>query len=248
MEKQIEWITARQVNEYMNGQLEKLLLREGFEMDSKKECLLRLKEHHIQMICRMGVEEIKLKLMLAPTWIYCDSYRYSKSMRLKWSNCANLRSNVYTDIAYKQKTSATIFYKKEEFFDVWDTVILPQMQNEIIDMYEKMSFDAYAFICENENEQNWKIEYEDVVCRNLVIGYNNFWNKHYEKGKLYLERAISEIGKKSTTIDTKGAYVQDIENAKAILDVYGKRELGWEKKISNKLILIEQEIWKRYLL
>ncbi len=247
MEKQIEWITIRQVNEYMNGQLEKLLLREGFEVDSKKECLLRLKEHHIQMIYRMGVEEIKLKLMLAPTWIYCDSSRYSKIMRLKWSNRANLRSNVYTDIAYKQKISSTIFYKKEEFFDVWNTVILPQMQNEIIDMFEKMNFDAYAFICENENEQNWKIEYEDVVCRNLVIGYNNFWNKHYEKGKHYLESAISEIGKKLTTIDTKGKYVQDIVNAKTILEVYGNREIGWEKKIANKMLLIEGVILQQYL-
>lgn len=248
MEEQIEWITSKQVNEYINKQLEKLLLCEGFKKGIQKEGLLRLKEHHIQMICPFGLEEIKLKLIIAPIWIYRDSYHHSKNLRLKWSNKPNLLSNVYTDIAFKQKISSKIFYKKEEFFNVWDTVILPQVQKEIIDMYAKMDFDTYAFMCENGSDQDWKVGYEDAVCRNLVIGYNRLWNKQYEKGKSYLENAIAEMEKMPVGLSAKGEYAQDMENAKVILEVYEKRETGWEEMISNKLMLMEDTTLRQYLL
>lgn len=249
MEKQIEWITSKQANEYINGQLETLLLCKEFKKGIQERCLLRLKEHHIQMICLIGFEEIKLKLIIAPIWIHRDSYHHSKNLlRLKWSNRTNLRSNIYTDIAYKQKISSKTFYKREEFLNVWDTVILPQLQEEIINMYEKIDFDTYAFICENGNEQDWKVGYEDAVCRNLVIGYNSFWNKQYEKGKTCLENAILEMENMSAGLRSKDEYAQDIENAKVILEVYEKRETDWEEMISHKLMLMEDAVLRQYLL
>lgn len=248
MEKPIEWITAQQVNEYINEQLKTLFLREGFEMGRQKGCLLRIKEHHIQMICQIGFEEIKLKLIIAPAWICHYSYHYSKNMRLKWSNRSNLSRNIYTDIAYRQRISSKIFYKKEEFFNAWDTVILPQLQEEVIGMYEKVDFDTYVLICEDGSGQNWEMGYEDGVCRNLVIGYNNFWTKQYEKGKICLESAILEIGERSTRAGAKDEYAQDIENAKVILDVYGKRKTGWEEMVSDKLMSIERATLQQYLL
>ena len=248
MEKQIEWITSRQANEYINEQLEKLLLCEDFKKNLQESSLLRLKEHHIQMVCReIRSEEIKIKLVISPVWIYCDNYHHIKNMRLKWSNKSNLISNIYTDIAYKQKISQKMFYKNEELLNVCDTVILPQIQEEIIGLYAKIDFNTYALLCENKSEQDWKVDHEDAVCQNLILGYNYFWKKQYERGKIYLKNAILNKEKVSAGYGEKKEYAQDIENAKVILEVYDKREADWEKVIFNKLTIMEDTTMQRYL-
>lgn len=248
-EKPIEWITAQQVNSYIIEQMETLFQQEGFEMGRQEGFLLRLKEHHLQIICRVGLEEIKLKLIIAPSWLCCDSYHHSKNIRLKWSNLSDLRSNIYTDIAFKQRISSKVFYQKEEFFHAWDTAILPELQEDVIGMYDTLDFDTYARICEEEG-QGWTVGYEDEICRNLVIGYNNFWNRQYERGKPYLESAILEMGKNPTrTVQgCKNEYTQDIENAKAILDIYEERKAGWEENVSDQLLSIERMTVQQYLL
>ena len=88
MEEKIDLITTTEANKYIYQQLKQLLLPEGFIVrPGKSKYLVRLRDHHIQMVYQeilYGATE--LQIIIVPVWTYQEAWFFSNRISLKRTN------------------------------------------------------------------------------------------------------------------------------------------------------------------
>lgn len=255
MKEQISWITSAQANEYIYERLAEALLPEGFtECASLTRTLARAGEHYIQTVCQeIRDEETVIRMAVAPMWTYQNRWCFGRYIRLRYSDSVAYGRNNYTIIAFRQRTSQRIYYKRDELAHVWDTAILPQLHTDLLDFYDSMNFESYTQLCEEEKDKTWDFRFSDSESRLLTRGYNCVWKRQYEEGRALIEKAIAEAERYLAMLEAWGEqaspeYLNDMNAGKQILEILSRSEPGWEEAVCGKLGRLEKDALGKNLL
>ena len=233
---------------HATGRKENLTAREYTKHASLEKTLARAGEHYIQTVCQeIRDGETVIRMAVAPMWTYRDSWCFGRYIRLKYADSVAYGRNNYTIIAYTQRTSERVYYQLDELARVWNTAILPQLHTELIDFYDRMNFETYTQICEEEKDKTWDFRYTDSESRFFTKGYNCLWKKQYEEGRALMEKAIREAEKYLAMLEAWGEqadsrYLRDMNAGKEFLEILIQREPGWEEAVQVRLGQLEQDV------
>lgn len=248
MGEQIDLITSAEANKYIYQQLKQLLLPEGFIVrPGKSKYLVRLRDHNIQMVYQeILYGQTYLQVILVPAWTYQEGWFFANRIILKRTNAAGVDSNFYHDAAFRQGTSLKTYYDRTELARMWKDGIHPQLQEEVIDFFNKMDFDAFAELCENRGSRRMHYGSSSPACALFAAGYSQLLKRQYEKGEEYLRQAVTEAQKKIAEAEPYGGlsdpmYAVDLGKGTEVLEILEKRGPGYQEAIESKLALLEKE-------
>ena len=247
MEEKIDLITTTEANKYIYQQLKQLLLPEGFIVrPGKSKYLVRLRDHHIQMVYQeilYGATE--LQIIIVPVWTYQEGWFFSNRISLKRTN-AGVERNLYQDAAFRQGTSLKAYYDRAELARMWEDAILPQLREEVIDFFDKIDLEAFASLCESRGSRRMHYGSFSSACALFAAGYSRLLTRQYEKGEEYVRKAVAEAQKRIADAEPYGGlsdpiYAVDLDKGMEILEILEKKAPGYQETIENKLALLEKE-------
>lgn len=248
MEEKIDLITTTEANKYIYQQLKQLLLPEGFIVRPRQsKYLVRLKDHHIQMVYQEILHgETCLQIIIVPVWTYQEGWFFANRIRLKRTNTPEVERNDYTDAAFRHGASLKVYYDRAELARIWEDGILPQLREEVIDFFDKMNFDAFTGLCENRGSRCMHYGSFSPACALFAAGYSRLLTRQYEKGEEYIRKAIDESREKIAVAEPYGGlsrpmYAVDLTKGIEILEILEKKEPGYQEAIEKKLALLEKE-------
>ncbi|MDE5892828.1 MAG: hypothetical protein K2H45_07905, partial [Acetatifactor sp.] len=150
MEEKIELITAAEANKYLYQQLKQLLLPKGFIVRTgKSKYLVRLKANHVQMVYQENLYgETVIQRIAVPAWTFISAWFFQERLYLKRTSDPKAERNIYSEAAFRQGTSLKTYYDRAELARMWEEAICPQLQEQVIDFFDEMDFDAFTRLCE----------------------------------------------------------------------------------------------------
>lgn len=248
MEERIDLITSTEANKYIYQQLKQLLLPEGFIVRPQKpKYLVRLRDHHIQMVYQEILHgQTNLQIIIVPVWTFQEGWFFSNRICLKRTNAAGVERNLYHDAAFRQGASLKSYYDRAELVRIWEEGILPQLQEEVIDFFNKMDLDAFAGLCEAGGSRRMHYGSFSFACAFFAAGYSRLLARQYEKGEEYIRKAVAESREKIAEAEPYGGlsnpmYAVDLDRGIEILKILDKKEPGYLQALEFKLALLEKE-------
>ena len=248
MEKDITLITSVEANKYIWQQVKQLLATRGFILrPNKSKYMVRLREHHLQMVYQDIVHgTTRLGMIIVPAWTYQEGWFFCDTIHLQRTNTNVAGGNSYSDAAYRQNASLKTYYDVFDLVKIWDEGILPQLQKKLIEYFDSMDFNAYAGLCENRGDRILKYGSSCAGVMLFSIGYNSLWMQQYEKGEEYIKKAIIEMQRTKTLRESCGGVIDpmfalDIRKGEEILSVLENKGPDMEKNIRIMLSLLEKD-------
>ncbi len=255
MEEDINLVTSVEANKYIWQQVKQLLvLRNFIACPGKPKCMVRLREHYLQMVYQeIAYGATSLAIIVIPAWTYQNGWFFVNRISLRRTNTTlDSGLNLYSEAAYRQSTSSKTYYNMPELVKMWGEVILPQLQKELVEYFDKMDFCAYVSICENKGDGILRYGSSCDGVRLLAIGYNCLWTQQYEKGEVYIRKAIKEMqGLKARRESSNSAtdletteylmFNLDLTNGEEVLNILEHRGADMEWIIRNKLFMLEKK-------
>lgn len=249
MENEITLISSVEANKYIWQQVKQLLAAEGFiACPNRPKYMVRLRGHYLQMVYQeIAHGKTSLEIIVIPAWTYQDGWFFSNRISLRRTNTTLAAGiNLYSEAAYRQSASLKTYYDLSELVKMWDEAILPQLQKELIEYFDNMDFHAYASICENRGDRTLRYGSSCDGVRLLAIGYNSLWMQQYEKGKEYIEKAITEMQKINILRESCGGEIDpkfalDLRNGEKILNVLESSDPDMEETIRDMLSILEKD-------
>lgn len=248
MQEKVELIPSVEANQYIYRQLRDLLLPEGFIVRPRKpKYLVRLREHHIQMVYQEISNGVTaLQIIIVPAWTFQEGWFFSGRINLKRTGDPDAERNFYSDAAFRQGTSLKTYYDRAELARMWEEGILPQLREEVIDFFGKMDLDAFVELCESRGSRRMHYGSFSFACALFAAGYSRLLARQYEKGEEYIRKAVAESREKIAAAEPYGGlsdpmYAVDLDRGTEILEILEKREPGYQEAIESKLALLEKE-------
>lgn len=251
MEEEINLITSAEANKYLWQQVKQLLTARGFIVcPNKPKYMVRLREHYLQMVYQeISYGATNLRAIVLPAWTYQEGWFFSSRISLRRTNTNIAGLNLYSEAAYRQNTSLKTYFDRSELVTMWEEAIHPQLQEELIEYFDNMDFQAYADICVNRGDRSLRYGSSCDGVRLLAIGYNSLWMQQYEKAREFIRKAIAvmqELEKRRAGVaDQDSMFLLDLRNGEEILGVLESSIPDREKKITEMLCGIERSAMER---
>ena len=173
------WTTTDR-NKFIYQQTKALCEANGFVVSPRRsKHLVRVKEHHIQIVYP--------EIFRSRTSIYfgvspAASFRpvlfgYTNVHLRKNSHPENEFFNEYHMLA-SDPWSAKRVYKSEKMQEVWNTIVVPQLEEEMLSVLKPFGFEQFIVLC--ENRKNGILRYAsnpgiDDAPLHMSKGHNRIW-------------------------------------------------------------------------
>ena len=232
--------TTTDLNKFIYQQTKALCEANGFVVSPRRsKHLVRVKEHHIQIV-------------------YPEIYRSCTSINFGVSPAASFRSvifgyarvhlrknnhpateffNEYHMLAIDPWSSKRV-YESEKMREVWNKIVVPQLEEEMFSVLKPFGFEQFIVLC--ENQKNGILRYVsnpgiDDASLDMARGHNRIWKGNIKESIPFLEQALSGYEKHFISCEKLGEEVfHDIQEehsaTQELLSVIKNGEDGMEAK------------------
>lgn len=253
MEQDKLWSTS-ETNKYLYHQLCTSAEKHGFVVSPRQtKTLVRIREHHIQMIwVEVAYGATDFNMLVAPTASFSKTLFARGRITPRRSNDDAQQYNWYTRLAIPDKTSAKKLYRIEEMQRIWSEVIGPQVEREIFSYFDAFDFARFAWLTQNQKDGILSL------CMNpgnadalqfLALAHNAIWMGNYGKTIPLLKQVIAGEEKWLRNSVEFGfddpkdtvSHLKDRDAAKEIATIIEEKPDGWNTILLDKLRWLEKE-------
>lgn len=252
MEDEEKLWTNKQANSFFRKQLRQLLKPYGFQNYPKgSKYFVRLKTHYVQAVYQeiLCGGTTSFQMIVTPAFTYQKAWFFNGNRiypKCSSEAGAGRGHNFYTKLAVESGINKENYYKPDELTSLWDNMVKAQLKEEMIDYFEQLDFEKYQFLCEERRDKVLRYCSSGDSLRFYAVGYNNIWQKDYDKAETYLAKGISEANvviQKREELDypQDPDFNKDLYAAKEIMTILQKKEAGWEQLLEEKLCFLEKD-------
>lgn len=253
MEQSMLW-SASETNKYLYRQLRTLAETHGFVVSPKQsKTLIRIREHHIQMIwVEIAYGATDFNMLVAPTASFSEALFARGRITPRRSNDDAQQYNWYTRLAIPDKVSAKKLYRAEELQKTWEAVIGPQAEREIFAYFDAFDFAKFAWLTQNHKDGVLSL------CLNpgnadalqfLAMAHNAIWMGNYGETIPLLKQVIAGEEKWLRNSVEFGfddpkdtvSHLKDHDAAKDLVTIIEGKANGWEAALVDKLRQLEKD-------
>ena len=244
--------TNKQTNSFFRKQLKGLLKPYGFQVYPKgSRYFTRVKMHYVQAVYQEVLcgGTTSFQMIVTPTFTYQKAWFFSGDR--VYPKCGmEVRTgtghNFYTRLAFKLGPTKESYYKPDELMSTWDNMIKAQIKEDIVDYFEQLDFEKYQILCEERRDEVLRYCSSGDSLRFYAVGYNNIWQKNYDKAEVYLAKGISEAQcviqkREEVNYPQNPDFNKDLYAAREIMSILHQKEDGWEKLLAEKLYFLEKD-------
>ncbi len=243
MEQSMLWSTS-ETNKYLYRQLCTLAKTHGFVVSPKQsKTLIRIREHHIQMIwIEVTYGETDFNMLVAPAASFSTALFARRRITPKRSNDDAQQYNWYTGLAIPDKVSGKKLYRPEEMRKAWEVAIEPQVEREIFAYFDAFDFAKFASLTQNHKDDVLSLcinPGNDDALQFLAMAHNAIWMGNYGETIPLLKQAIAgeekwlgasvEFGFDDPE-DTV-SHLKDRDAAKDLAAIIEGKADGWETRV-----------------
>lgn len=252
MEQSKLWSTT-ETNKYLYRQLRTSAEEHGFVVSPKKtKTLIRIREHHIQMIwveVMYGVTDFNM--LVSPAASFLSAFYARSRVTLRRSNDDQQYFNWYSRLAFPDKTSGKKSYYAKEMQRIWSEVIKPQIEREIFAYFDAFNFTKFAWLSQNRKDGVLSLclnPGNDDALQFLAMAHNAIWSGNYEESIPLLKKVIAGEEKwlrnsvKFGYDDPKdtASHSKECDAAKALVAIIEEKANRWETVLIDKLWQLEK--------
>ncbi len=250
MEKNSKLWSSSETNNFIYQQLKTLCEANGFVVSPKQtKHLVRIGEHHIQIVHpEVSYTTTMIHMRVAPAASFASYFYCEKTVIPRKNNNENELLNSYDQLAVEDPASWKLFYDGEQMQKLWENIIRPQFDREIITYFDSFGFEQFASL--SEHRKDGTLTYctnpacDDAV-RFLAMGENAIWKRQYEKSIPLLEKAIAGYQKefeqcKQLGRESPGNDLENYTSVTELLSILKKGDLNMDFHIQEKLVELER--------
>lgn len=251
--EEISFWSSKETNNYLYKQLKTLSETYGFVVSTiKAKHLVRIREHHIQIISpEIVYGRTGLEMFVVPSASYSNYIYASKQIVLRGKSNPRPWEVCYTDMAIVDENTGKHQYRPEEIQQAWEKVISLQIETEIISYFDSFGFPEFIHLSQNQLNGTLYCRgcpANDDALHFLTLGYNAAWQGNFDSALPLLKKAIAGYEKYDER-STEFGYEKDLrmfQNQAAAEEMVYIIEAKYDnKEIINKLCFLEEDAMEK---